>query len=137
LQEGAGQALLLEAELGEEVAAAIEGFGLGGSAMDGGVVRSHFVGLFVKAQGEEIVFHGADAVEAPAGVGDGLDGFGFEQTLRLELSLELSAVLLIGGEIVFLPSSVRGPVESRALARLAASRDWGICRAPFRDRTPR
>jgi hypothetical protein len=33
---------------------------------------------------EEIVFHRADAVEAPIGIGDGLGGFGFEQTLGLE-----------------------------------------------------
>ena len=50
---------------------------------------------------EQIVFHGADAIEAPVGVGDGLDGFGFEQALGLELGVELGAGAAIGGEIVF------------------------------------
>jgi hypothetical protein len=66
---------------------------LGEGAMDGGVVGSHGICLLVKAQGEEIVFHGADAVETPIGVGDALDGFGFEEALGLELGVELGAVL--------------------------------------------
>ena len=35
------------------------------------------------------------------GIGDGLDGFGFEQTLGFEVGVELGAALLIGGEVVF------------------------------------
>jgi hypothetical protein len=38
----------------------------------------------LKAEREEIVVRGADAIEAPIGVGDGLDGFGFAQALSLE-----------------------------------------------------
>ena len=34
------------------------------------------------------------------GVGDGIDAFGFEETLRLRFCLELGAVRLIGTQIV-------------------------------------
>jgi len=57
--------------------------------------------LLLKAEREEIVLHGADAIEAPVGVGDGLESLGFKEAVRLELGVELGAVLLIGGEIVF------------------------------------
>ena len=88
--EGAGEALLIETEASEEVAPGIERFGLREGAVDGGV-RDWQAGMFINAEREEIVFHGADAVEAPVGVGDGLHSFGFEQTVGLELGVELGA----------------------------------------------
>ena len=57
--------------------------------------------MLMNAEREEVVFHGPDAVETPVGVGDGLDGFGFEQAVGLELGMELSAGVSIDGEIVF------------------------------------
>jgi hypothetical protein len=87
LRERGVEALLVEAETREQVASTVEGFGLGEGAIDGRVVRGDRAGLLVKAQGEEIVFHGTDAVEAPIeapiSVGDSLDGLGFEKTLGL------------------------------------------------------
>ena len=53
------------------------------------------------SQSEEIILHGADAVEAPIGISYRLDRLAFEETLRLELGVEFSAVLLVRGEIVF------------------------------------
>ena len=38
-QEGAVEALLVETEAGEQIAAAVEGFGLDEGAVDGGIVR--------------------------------------------------------------------------------------------------
>ena len=87
--EGAVEAMLVEREAEEEITMPLEGSGLGEAAIDEGVGR-YFGGLFVKGfaggvvsvEAEETVLHGADAVEAPVGVGDGLDAFGFDQTLR-------------------------------------------------------
>ena len=128
LGESAVQALLVQTEAGEEVATAVEGFGLGEGAVDGGVIRGQAAREFLEAEREEIIFRGADAVEAPVGVGDGLDSLGFEQTLRLELGVELGAMLLIGCEIVFgqndglAGEAVAESVEGRSA--LAFGGDW-------------
>ena len=64
--------MLVEAKASEEVDAALVGFGLGESAVDGRV-RAKVACMLMNAEREEIVFHGPDAIEAPVGVGDGLD----------------------------------------------------------------
>ena len=79
--EGAVEAILIKREAGEEITMLLEGFGLGEGAMEervGGHFR--FLG---NLQAEEAVFHGADAVEPPIGIGNGLDAFGLEKALRL------------------------------------------------------
>jgi hypothetical protein len=62
-------------------------------------------------------------------IGDGLDGFGFEQTLGLELGCELSAMALIGGKVVF------GQNDGLAGEAVAKSVERGTGFAPQGDRT--
>ena len=81
--EGAVEAMLVKREADEEITVLLEGFGLGEGAVSERVGGHFGFGFLGDGKTEEAVFHGADAVEAPIGVGDGLDAFGFEQTLRL------------------------------------------------------
>jgi hypothetical protein len=110
--EGAVEAMLVKREAGKEVTVPLEGFGLGEGAIDErvgghfsflvfflGTAHNGFACALTSREAKEAVFHGADAIEPPIGIGDGLDAFGFEQTLRLELGVELAAVILIGCEI--------------------------------------
>jgi len=105
------EAMLVERDTGEEIRIVVERFGLGEGGMDEsvgvqfqplsfGTAHNGSACALAGREGEEVVFQGVDALEPPVGVGDGLDAFGFEQTLRLQLGVELGAVLLIGVEII-------------------------------------
>jgi hypothetical protein len=99
LREGAVEALFIQAEAGEEIGTVVQSLGLGQDTVDFGV-GGQSAGVFLNAQREEIIFHGADAVETPKSVGDGLNGSGFEQSLRGELGEDLGAGVLIRDQIV-------------------------------------
>ena len=97
LREGAVEALFIQAESGEEIG--VQSLGLSQDTVDFGV-GGQSAGVFLNSQREEIAFHGADAIETPKSVGDGLNGSGFEQSFRLQLGEDLGAGVLIRGQIV-------------------------------------
>ena len=94
---------------------------------------------------EEIGFYRDDAVEAPGGVGQGLDEIGFGGALGMVFVCEGFEVALVGFEVLgghdydlagesvaegveggrCLPASVLGPVECWELARLISARSVG------------
>ena len=79
----------------------IPGADCGGEGVVGlGVAGIGAVDVGVEAEGEEVGFHGSDAVEAPGSVGDGLSEVGFGGALGLVLEVEGLGVLLVGGEVV-------------------------------------
>ena len=53
-----------------------------------------FVGHAVEGGGEKAIFKGADAMEAPIGIGDDLDGWGFRDALGLRGTVPLAAEVL-------------------------------------------
>ena len=98
--ELAGEALAVEAQVGEGTGLRFERGGDGEGLLDllGGF--GELVGDPDYAQGEEIVFEGGDSVEPPGGVGQGLDELGFNGAFGLALGDEGLDVALVGVEVV-------------------------------------
>src|SRR5258708_2261988 len=76
-------------------------FGLGERGVGGGVGGQGLIRKVVEAKRKEIVLHGADAIETPVGVDDGLHCLLFKEPGGLEFGVEVATGLLVGGEIVF------------------------------------
>ena len=75
--ELAGEAVLVQGEDGELADVVGGAYGGGEGVVGLGVAGLGAVDVVVQAEGEEVGFHGADAVEAPGSVGQGLGEVGF------------------------------------------------------------
>jgi hypothetical protein len=98
--ELAGEALAVDAEIGQGAGLGIECRCDGESVPDFVGHVFHGGGLVGRAQTEEIVFESADAVLPPGGVRQGLDQLGFSGSFGVVLGFETLDVLLIGFEVV-------------------------------------
>ncbi len=76
--------------------------GLGpGEGLVGERIVSEFAGVSFDAQGEDIVFDGFDAVEAPVVVGDAVGELDFEEAFGVEFGEEGGVVLVVGIAVFF------------------------------------
>lgn len=100
LFELAGEALAVDAEIGEGLGLGFEGGGDGEGLLDLFWSLVERVRLADDAEGEEIVFKGADAVLPPGRIGQGLDELGFGGALGVVFGGEGLDVALVGFEIV-------------------------------------
>ena len=82
-EEFAGDALFVDGEQGEFFRIAPEGAGGGHGGVDLGVQTFDFGIEGVMAEGEDVIFDGAGAVETPFVFGDGLGDLEFEGTFGL------------------------------------------------------
>jgi hypothetical protein len=94
------EALAVHAQVGQRFRLAFEGRNDGHCVLDLGRGIGEVVEWAGDAHGEEICFEGRDAVEAPGGVGQGLDQMGFGCALRIVLVMERFQMGLITLEIL-------------------------------------
>src|SRR5260370_16741913 len=90
----------MHAEGGEGAGVFTQGFGDGQGGVDFRVFGNNVIGVLGEAQGEEIVFQGRNAVQAPGGVGDGLHELFFDHAFRLQVVEETLGEALVGGEVL-------------------------------------
>src|SRR5580704_10560854 len=98
--EQAGQALLVNADIGEGVALVVEGFSQGQSPSGAGFIGADGIEMVLGGEGKESGLGGGNAVEAPGGVAERLDELFFERTFGLELVDEAFEVALVGGLVL-------------------------------------
>ena len=96
----AGEALRVDAEVGEVAGLGAEGEGGGERGVNLRIGGVDGVLVFGESEGKEVGFEGGDAVESPGGVGDFMDELFFEGAFGLEVVEEFLSVELVGGEVV-------------------------------------
>ena len=95
-----GEAGFVQGEDGELAGVAFGAGGCGHGGLGLGVIDVGAFGVLLEAEGEEVGFHGAEAVEAPGGVGEGLGEVGFGGALGQVFGVEGLGVFLVGCEVV-------------------------------------
>ena len=98
--ELAGKALAVEAQVRKGAGLGFEGRGDGERLLDLFRGLGELVGDADHAQGKEVVFEGGDSVEAPGGVGQGLDQLGFDGAFGFALVDVGFDVALVGLKVV-------------------------------------
>jgi len=96
----AREALFIERQLDHFFALFSEGERLGASDGARVVCRQRLVYLFGGSEGQRAMFHGADAIETPGGVGDGLDELPLDGAAWGVMNHEFIAECLVGLEVV-------------------------------------
>ena len=130
--------MLLNAEIYECLGVLLIDTGGGEGGVDCGMARVDLAFLAHVAQGEHAFLDGADSVQPPLGVHDGLGALFFGEGFGGQTGEEIGGENLVSEEVLggqnydaggepwrsalrldlFLPASLRGPVLSRALRRL-------------------
>ena len=108
--------------------------GTGGDGQGGVGLRMFSAGAFgvvIKPDGEQVGFDGADAVDAPSGVGQGLDQMSFGGALGPVFVVESLGEFEVGGEIE------SGQDDDLAGDGVAGGGEWVHCAGSFGSRNSR